>query len=135
MHQDNVRSGQLLGPGDLSHNVLTGVNDKFQIKRRYQDTGVAVTGRSVDHVAQTPAKCEVRGLNGVEQHRSVDHRGRHVSEHGISLEFRHFEGRLDAGDDRLEEICEYVLRVLEFGSLQIGGVAGYVGKEQATLLG
>jgi hypothetical protein len=89
----------------------------------------------MDDIAQTSSKRDVGGFDGVEQQWSIDLCNRHVREYRIALELRYFERRLDPCDDRFQEICEDILSVLEFRSLQVGRVSGDVGEQQTSLLG
>jgi hypothetical protein len=65
----------------------------------------------------------------------IDVGRRHVSEHRIAFQFCDLERRFDSVDDCLEEVCEDVLGMLELAALEVVGIAGDIGEEEAASLG
>ena len=56
-------------------------------------------------------------------------------EGGVALELGQAERRIEAADDRLEQVAGDRRRVLDLAPREVGGVAGQVGDDEETGLG
>jgi hypothetical protein len=135
MHQDYVRPAQVLAAGDVLSAETAVVGDELQVEARDEDAGVAVAaGRPVGRVLTAP-EGEVRGVEGVEQHRGVDPVPGHVDEDGVALELAELHCGRRGAHDRVGQVLEDVLGMVELGSCEVRRVAADVGEGKAARLG
>lgn len=135
MHQDHVGPAQLLAAGHVLAAEPTVMRDELEVEARDEDAGVAVAlGRPVDRFLPA-AKREVRRIERVEQHRGVDPVAGHVHEDGVSLDLAEVHGRRQGSNDRVGQVLEDVLRVVELGPREVRRVAADIGQREAARLG
>ena len=135
MHQDHVRPAQIFAAGDVLAPEAPVVRDELQVEARDEDSGVAVAlGRPVDRVLPAP-EGEVRGVERAEQHRGVDPVPGHVDEDGVALELAQLHRGRQGAHDRVGQVLEDVLGVVELGSCEVRRVAADVGEGKAARLG
>ena len=130
MGDDDRASDQLLAAGHPLAEDRPVVGQELEVEGGHPDAGVAVADRRLADVAQPPAEGEVGALDGVHQRRAVDGLGDDVGERGVAFELGQPEGRPEAADDRVDEVGEDVLRVIELDPGEIAGVAGDVGDDE-----
>ena len=111
------------------------VDEELEVELRGQAARVAVAAAGLVDAAQPAPEGEVRRLDRVQEQRAVGPAVLDEEEGGIALELRQPEGRVQAADDRLEEIAGDGRRVLELAAREVRGVAGQVGDDEEAGLG
>ena len=104
-------------------------------RRGHPHARIAVADRRLADVAQPATEREVRPLDGVHQRRPVDGLGDREGERRVALELGQAERRAEAPDDRVDEVGEDVLRVVELDTGEIRRVAGDVGDDETGWFG
>ena len=135
MNQDHVAADQLFLPGHDLLGDLSAVGDELEIERRDQPAGVAFADRGLLDVTLPPAEGEIHTLDRVLQMRAVELRRGEIDERRIAFELRQLERRAKCADDRIDQVGEDVLRMIELDPGQIAGVAGDVSNDEARGFG
>ena len=131
VHDDHVRSEELLPAGDLLDDRDAVVDDELEVEVRDPGARVALARRRLADVSPPPAEPEVAALDGVEEHRAIDRLADHVRERGVAFELGEPEVRPQGGDDGADQVREDVLRVLELDIGEVARVPGDVGDQEA----
>ena len=131
MGHDHRASDELLPPGDALTEDGPVMGEELEVEVRHPHAGVAVAGRGLTDVTQPAAEREVGPLDRIHQARPVDGRRDHVGERRIALELRQPEGRPERSHDRVHEVGQDVLRVIELDPGEVARVAGDVGDHEA----
>ena len=129
---DDVRPGQLVPAGDTTPDERAVVDEQLEVEPGSQPARIAVAGRRLVDAPQPAPKGEVGRLDRVEQEGPVGAPILDEQERRIALELGQPERRLQAADDRLEEVAGDGRRVLHLAARQVGGVAGQVGDDEET---
>ena len=116
MDEDDVRSGQLVATGDATADEGAVVDEQLQVEPGSQPARVAVATRGLVDAPQAPPEGEVGRLDGVEEERPIGASVLDEEECGVALELRQPERRLQATDDRLEEVAGDRRRVLDLAA-------------------
>jgi hypothetical protein len=82
-----------------------------------------------------PAECEIRALDRVLQMRAVELRRDEIDEGCVPFELRQLERRAERADDRIDQVGQDVLGVIELDPGEITGVAGDVGHDETCGFG
>ena len=127
--------GELVAAGDPAAHVLAVVDEELEVQLRRTLAGVAVAGRRLVDAPEASPKGDVGGLDRVEEEGSLGPPVLDAQERGVALELRQPERRLQAPDDRLEQVARDRRRVLDLAPGEIRGVAGDVGDDQEAGLG
>ena len=114
--EDDVGPGELVAAGDAAPDERAVVDEHLEVEPRRQPARVAVAGRRLVDAAQPPPEGEVGRLDRVEQQRPVGPPVLDEQERGVALELRQAERRVQAADDRLEEVAGDRRRVLELAA-------------------
>ena len=135
MDEDDVGPGELIATRDPGVDVRAVVDEQLEVEPRRQPARVAIAaGGRVDAPEPAPER-EVRGLDRVEQERPVGPSILDEQEGGVAFELGQAERRIEATDDRLEQVARDDRRVLDLAARQVRGVAGQVGDDEEPGLG
>ena len=135
MNQDHVAADQLLLPGHGLLGDLSVMGDELEIERRDQPAGVAFADRGLLDVTLPPAEGEIRTLDRVLQMRAVELRRDEIDEGRVPFELRQLEWRAERADDRIDQVGQDVLGVIELDPGEITGIAGDVGDDETCGFG
>ena len=135
MRDDDIGTRQLVAPGDATPDEGPMVDEHLEVEPRCQPTRVAVAGRRLVDAPQSTPEGEVGRLDRVEQQRPVGAPVLDEQERGITLELGQSERRLEAADDRLQEVTGDGRRVLDLAPGEVRGVAGQIGEDQEACFG
>ena len=116
MDEDDVRPGQLIATGDAAANEGPVMHEQLEVEFGSQPTRVAVAAGGLVDAAQAAPEGDVGRLDRVEEERPVGSPVLDEEEGGIALELRQPEGRIEAADDRLEEVAGDGRRVLDLAA-------------------
>lgn len=134
VHEDDVRPEELLAPRDVLAQDRPVMDDELEVEVVDVPAGVARARRRLAHVAPSPTEAEVAPLDRVEQQRPIDPLRDRVGQGGVALKLGEPEAGVQSADDRVHEVGEDVLRVVEFDTGEVARVPGDVGDEQAGRL-
>ena len=135
MDDDDVAPDELLPPGHPLPGDEPVMGDELQVEPGHPDAGVALARRRLADVADAALEGEVAALDDVAEAGPVDRRRGHVDERGVALELRELEGRAQRADDRVDEIGEDVLGVVELHAGQVAAVPRDVGDDETGRFG
>src|SRR5215469_9303393 len=127
MDEDHIASGKLFAPAHLLLHHLTMMDDELEIKIAHCNAGFALASRCLLDVAQPATELKIGRLDGVLKERAVDLLGHGVDEGGIALKLGKPERWSEALDDRVHEIGDDVLRMVEFDPCEEARIAGDIG--------
>ena len=128
---DDVATHQFLAtrhplPGDDSV-----VDDELEIESRDEGAGIAVALRGLADVAQAPTEGEIAVFDGVLEGRAVDGVGDEVGKGSVALELRESEGRPERPDDRVRQVSQDVLCMVQLDTGDIARVPADIGEHEA----
>ena len=130
MHEDHVRTRDLVAAGDARPDERAVMREELEVELRGEVARAAVArGRRVD-APQAPAEREIAGLDRVEQEHRIGAAVLDEQERGIALELREPEWGLEPADDRLEEVARDRGCVLDLAPGEVRRVPGQVGDEE-----
>ncbi len=132
---DDVRTRQLVAAGDSTPDEGAVVDEHLQVQLGRQPTRVAVAGRRLVDAPEPAPEGEVGSLDRVEQQGPVGAPVLDEQERRVALELDQSERRLEAADDRLQEVTGDGRRVLDLAPGEVRGVAGQIGEDQEASLG
>ena len=135
MGDDDIGTRQLVAPGDATPDEGAVVDEHLEVEPRRQPARVAVAGRRLVDAPQSTPEGEVGRLDRVEQQGPVGAPVLDEQERGVTLELGQSERRLQAADDRLQEVAGDGRRVLDLAPREVRGVAGQIGEDQEAGLG
>ena len=135
MDDDDIGSRQLVAAGDLTPDEGAVVDEHLEVEPRRQATRVAIAARGLVDAPESTPEREVGRLDRVEQQRPVGSSVLDEEERGVTLELRQPERRLEAADDRLEEVASDGRRMLDLAPGEVCGIAGQIGDDQEAGLG
>ena len=132
MDQDHVASGQFLPAGHPLPDELAAVNDELDVEALHAAARLALAAVGLLDVAQPLAEGEIRLLDRILQERPVDLVGERVDEGRVAFELGEAERRAQRLDQRVHDVGDDVLGVVELDPGHEGRVAGNVGDHETS---
>ena len=132
MDQDHVSSGEFLPAGHLLPYELAVVNDELDVEALHAAAGLALAAVGLLDVAQPLAEGEIRLLDRILHERPIDLVRERVNEGRVAFEFGKAERRAQRPDQRVHDVGDDVLGVVEFDPGHEVRVAGYVGDHETS---
>ncbi len=130
MDQDHVPACEFLAAGHLLPDELAVVNDELDVEFLHAAAGPALAAVGLLDVAEPLAKGEIRLLNQILQERPVDLVGERVNEGRVAFELGEAERGSQRPDQRIHDVGDDVLGMVEFDPGHEVRVAGYVGDHE-----
>src|SRR5205823_621710 len=112
---------------------LAEVHDELQVERRHGDAGLALAARPAGNTVALAGEAEVRALQRLEQVVAERRGGGQVDVDRVAFQLDQLDRRVAAVDDRLDQLRQDVLGVIQLRAGQVGGVARDVGDDQVAL--
>jgi hypothetical protein len=128
--EDHVAAGKLLATRHLLPDELAVMNDELDVEALHLAASLALAAIGLFEVAQPLAERETGLLDGILQQRAVDLGGGRVNERRVAFEFREAERRTQRPDQRIHDVGDDVLGVVEFDAGHEARVAGDVGDRE-----
>jgi hypothetical protein len=129
--EDHITSSKLFAPAHLLLYHLAVVDDELEIEIAHRSASFALAARGLLDVTQAATELEIGLLDRVLQERAVDLLADRVNESSIAFELGESEGGPQALDQRVHEIGDDVLRVLDLGGGEELRIAGDVCDDEA----
>ena len=130
MDQDHVSPSELLPAGHLLPDKLAVVNDELDVEVLHAAAGLALAAVGLLDVAEPLAEGEIRLLDRILQERPVDLVGERVNEGRVAFELGEAEGRTQRPHQRIHDVGDDVLGVVEFDPGHEVRVTGNVGDHE-----
>jgi hypothetical protein len=121
---------ELLAPGHSLPDHEPMVDDRLEVERRDTDARITLAVRRLADVSKASPERDVGRLDRVLEDRAVRGCRDQVAERGVALELGQPERGPNGTDDRVDQVGEDVLGVVELDAGEIAGVAGDIGDEQ-----
>ena len=130
MDQDHVSSGEFLPAGHPLPDELAVVNDELDVEALHAAAGLALAAVGPADVAQPLAEGEIRLLDQILHERPVDLVGERVNEGRVAFELGEAERGPQRPHQRIHDVGDDVLGVVEFDAGHEVRVAGNVGDRE-----
>ena len=128
--QDHVAAGEFLQAPHLLPDELAMVHDELDVEALHAAAGLALAAVGLLDVAQPLAEGEIGLLDRILQERPVDFVGERIDESGVAFEFGQTERRTQRLEQRVHDVGDDVLGVVEFDAGHEIRVAGNVGDHE-----
>ena len=135
MDQDHISSGEFLPAGHALPDERAVVHDELHVEALHPAAGLALAAVGLLDVAQPLAEGEIRLLDRILQERPVDLVVERINESCVALELGKAERRTKRPDERIHDVGDDVLGVVEFDPGYEVRVAGNIGDHEASRFG
>ncbi len=128
--QDHVAAGEFFAARHPLPDELAVMNDELDVEALHAAAGLTLAAVGLLDVAEPPAEGEIRSLGGILEKRPVDLVGQRIDERRVAFELGEAERRPERPDQRIHDVGDDVLRVVEFDAGHEVGIAGNVGDDE-----
>ena len=130
VNQDHVPAGKLLAARHLLPDELAVMNHELDVEALHPAAGLALARAGLLDAAEPLAEREISLLDRILQERPVDLVGERVDEGRVAFKLREAERRTQRPDQRVHDVGDDVLGMIEFDAGHEVRVAGYVGDRE-----
>ena len=134
MDQNHVPAGELFAARHLLSDELAVMDHELDVKALHPAAGLALATAGLLDAPEPLAERKIGLFDQILHERPIDLVGKRVDESRVAFELGETKGRTQRPDQRVHDVGDDVLGMIEFDAGHEVRVAGYVGDRETGLL-